>query len=68
MTLSEYFGGEVPDKISIEDLDNYNRGKDRATIPWSEVAGGPNPGQRQQLKQQRHIGAQIASKPEEPEI
>ena len=59
MTLTEYFGGNVPDTVSYEDMDNASKGISRRTIPWSEVPNYDNFGPMQQLKQQRHVGAQI---------
>lgn len=58
MTITEYFNGKIPSSISYEDMDNISNGISRSTIPWSE-AGLSNPGQMQQLKQQRHVGVQL---------
>lgn len=66
MTLTEYFGGTVPDTVSYEDMDNASKGISRRTIPWSEVPNNGNLGPMQQLQQQRHVGAQV-TKPQENE-
>ncbi len=64
MTLTEYFGGTVPDTVSYEDMDNASKGISRRTIPWNEVPNNGHLGPMQQLQQQKHVGVQI-TKPQE---
>jgi hypothetical protein len=47
--------------IPYDEIDNFSKGLTREFIPRAEAENCYNSGQMQQIKQQRHVGAQVTT-------